>query len=60
MLNTNYTAEDDRVFWAFLIIANIWIAAGTGPVGRWGAVPYLLLCVAIRWPIWRAFFQRAA
>jgi hypothetical protein len=40
-------------FWANLVIANVWIATGTGVLGSWPALIHLGLCVVIRGPHWR-------
>ena len=47
------THGEDLAFWANLVIANVWIATGTGVLGSWPAVIHLASCVAIRWPYWR-------
>ena len=47
------TPGEDLAFWANLVIANVWIATGTGVLGSWPGALHLLLCVTIRWPHWQ-------
>lgn len=41
-------------FWAMLIIANVWLAAGEA----FFAAPFLIMCVILRLPRWVALFRR--
>lgn len=53
------THAEDLAFWANLVIANVWIASGTGALGRLPGLIHLGICVAIRWPYWRRQFGGA-
>ena len=47
-----FTKDGGMEFWANLVIANVWIAAETGPLGSWPAVIHLTVCVAMLWRHW--------
>lgn len=48
------TTGDDVAFWAQLVLANVWIAAGDG---LWG-IPFLVMALAIRGPYWLRLLKR--
>ena len=49
--------DSDLAFWANLVIAHVWIAAGSGFPGKWWAGVFLTMCVAIRWPRWLKLYR---
>ena len=51
--------DSDLAFWANLVIAHVWMAAGSGFPGKWSAVVFLAMCVAIRWPRWSKLYRSA-
>ncbi|HET9701151.1 MAG TPA: hypothetical protein VFP70_09540 [Burkholderiales bacterium] len=53
------TDAEDRVFWAFLIIANVWAASDlTFFLKLIFALPWFALALAVRWPYLRRNWQR--
>ena len=50
------TDHEDRAFWGFLVIAQIWAATGRG---WWLAAPWLVLCVWVRAPYWFKWLKKA-
>jgi hypothetical protein len=42
------STHDDIAFWAFLVLSNVWAAAGEGVFG----LLYGLMAVAVRGPYW--------
>lgn len=56
---TEPTAAEDRAFWSFLIIAQIWAASDLTGWPRWlVSVPWMALAVLVRWPYWRRTWLR--
>lgn len=48
------TTGDDIAFWAQLVLANVWIAAGNGLF----AIPFLVMALAVRGPYWLRMLKR--
>lgn len=58
-LGTTPTDAEDRAFWAFLIVANVWGASDVTGWIRWALVlPWMALAVAVLWPYWRRTWLR--
>lgn len=47
--------QEDRAFWALLVIAQLWAATGHG----WLAAPWLALCIWVRAPFWFNWWKKA-
>ena len=48
------TTGDDVAFWAQLVLANVWIAAGDWLCG----ITFLVMALAIRGPYWLRMLKR--
>jgi len=53
------TDAEDRAFWAFLVISQVWVATDLTGWPRWlMAGPWLALAIWVRWPYWRSSWLR--
>ena len=58
-LGASPTDAEDRAFWSFVLLANVWGASDATGWLRWVLVlPWMALAVAVRWPYWRRTWLR--
>jgi hypothetical protein len=58
-LGASPTDAEDRAFWAFMILGNVWAASDATGWLRWTLVlPWFALALAVRWPYWRRIWLR--